>query len=171
MLDVVHKNTECRLCASWKKKRSDGLVTETEYLEWWVEHDEECLLTHESSSSAMEKDGIRLIYKRSLEKHNIRYRPYIGDGDSSSYAAVVLDDPYGYKYPVEKEECVNHITKRMGTNLRELLRMYKGKKLSDGKGLGGKGGSLTITRVDSIQNFYGKSIRENKGKWIKFTLF
>ena len=71
--------------------------------------------------------------------------------------------PYGPLYLVEKEECVNHITKRMGSNLRELLRSYKGKKLSDGKGLGGKGGGLTLSRVDTIQNFYGKAIRENKG--------
>jgi hypothetical protein len=154
---------ECRECGSWKKKKQDKLVSELEYLEWWTEHDSECLLTHETSSSSMEKEGINQIYERSIEKHNIRYRPYIGDGDSSSFHEVELGMPYGALYPVEKEECVNHITKRMGTNLRELLRMHKGKKLADGKGLGGKGGGLTLTRVDSIQSFYGKSIRENKG--------
>ena len=37
-----------------------------------------------------------------------------------------------------------------------------GKKLSDGKVLGGNG-SLTIARIDTLQNFYGLAIRNNKG--------
>ena len=40
--------------------------------------------------------------------------------------------------------------------------LFLGKKLSDGKSLGGKGGGLTITKCDTIQNFYGKCIRDNK---------
>jgi hypothetical protein len=46
------------------------------------------------------------------------------------------------------------------------LRIYfffsKGKTLADGKGLSGAG-RLTIARIDSIQSFYGLSIRQNKG--------
>ena len=30
---------------------------------------------------------------------------------------------------IETEECVNHVTKRMGTNLHALVRENKGKKL------------------------------------------
>ena len=81
----------------------------------------------------------------------------------AAYSTIQILMPYGPLYPIPKDECVSHVTKRMGTNQRELIRVNKGKKLSDGKGLGGKGGGLTITRIDAIQNFYGKSIRENKG--------
>ena len=49
----------------------------------------------------------------------------------------------------------------MGTNLRSLVKEYKGKKLEDGKGLSSKG-RLTIARIDAIQNFYGRTIRDNK---------
>ena len=38
----------------------------------------------------------------------------------------------------------------------------KGKKLSDGKTVGGKN-RLTDKVIDRMQNFYGKAIRENKG--------
>lgn len=38
--------------------------------------------------------------------------------------------------------------------------LYLGKKLSDGKGLSGKG-RLTISRVDAIQSFYGRAIRDH----------
>lgn len=49
----------------------------------------------------------------------------------------------------------------MGTNLRRLVKDYRGKKLSDGKGLSGRG-RLRITRIDAIQNYYGRTIRNNK---------
>ncbi|KAK3745837.1 hypothetical protein QZH41_004305 [Actinostola sp. cb2023] len=59
------------------------------------------------------------------------------------------------------EECVAHVTKRMGTGLRALLKEYKGKKLADGKGLS-MASRLTMARVDTFQNFYGRAIRDNK---------
>ena len=37
-----------------------------------------------------------------------------------------------------------------------------GKKLSNGKGLGGKG-RLTTAKIDTLQNFYGLAIRNNEG--------
>ena len=39
---------------------------------------------------------------------------------------------------------------------------FLGKKLRDGKGIGGKG-RLTLTRIHTIQSFYGKTIRDYKG--------
>ena len=37
-----------------------------------------------------------------------------------------------------------------------------GRKLSDGKPLGGRG-RLTLSKCDAMQNFYGRAIRDNKG--------
>ena len=42
------------------------------------------------------------------------------------------------------------------------FHLFVGKKLSGGKGLGGTG-RLTHNRMDTIQNFYGRAIRDNKG--------
>ena len=50
----------------------------------------------------------------------------------------------------------------MGANLYALVREYQGKKLTDGKLLSGKD-RLKIIRIDTIQNFYGRAIRNNKG--------
>ena len=74
----------------------------------------------------MESAGVIQLYERSIDKHNICYNPFIGDGDSSSYNAVDKLRPYGPMYNIEKSECVNHVTKRMGTILRALLHKYKG---------------------------------------------
>ncbi|GFW88645.1 uncharacterized protein TNCV_829141 [Trichonephila clavipes] len=61
---------------------------------------------------------------------------------------------------VEKLECVGHVQKRMGTRLRNILKMSKGIKLSDGKNILGRG-RLTLKEVDSIQHYYGLAIRKN----------
>ncbi|GFX66216.1 uncharacterized protein TNCV_341911 [Trichonephila clavipes] len=61
---------------------------------------------------------------------------------------------------VEKLECVGHVQKRMGTRLRNILKMSKGIKLSDGKNISGRG-RLTLKEVDSIQHYYRLAIRKN----------
>ena len=40
-------------------------------------------------------------------------------------------------------------------------QFFLGKKLSDGKSICGKG-RLTLARIDTIQSFYGKTIRDFK---------
>ena len=77
----------------------------------------------------MESDGVIELYRRSVDKYGIRYNPFIGDGDSSAYSTVDKLRPYGALFFTEKRECVNHVTKRMGTNLRTLVRENKGNKL------------------------------------------
>ena len=47
-------------------------------------------------------------------------------------------------------------------NSLSLTSLNLGQKLSDGKTLGGKDGGLTLLKCDTLQNFYGKAIRENK---------
>ena len=42
-----------------------------------------------------------------------------------------------------------------------MYSLHLGKKLSDGKGLSGRG-RLTLAKIDAIQNFYGRAIRDNK---------
>ncbi|GFX32016.1 uncharacterized protein TNCV_4098671 [Trichonephila clavipes] len=74
---------------------------------------------------------------------------------SSCKEAKVYDDT-----EVEKLECVGHVQKRMGTRLRNILKMSKGIKLSDGKNISGRG-RLTLKEVDSIQHYYGLAIRKN----------
>ena len=57
---------------------------------------------------------------------------------------------------------MGHVQKRLGTALRKYKNDKKGKKLSDGKSVGGKG-RLTDKIIDKMQNYYGKAIRGNKG--------
>eukprot|EP00795_Rhopilema_esculentum_P011843 gene11843-2381_t len=43
----------------------------------------------------------------------------LSDKDSNAYAAVVNDYPYGKDIVIEKEDCINHVSKRMGKALKD----------------------------------------------------
>ncbi len=74
----------------------------------------------------MKSSGVMELYRRSVEKHAIHYIPFIGDGDCSSYNQVSIEKPYGPSVYIPKVDCISHVTKRMGSNLRSLVRDYKG---------------------------------------------
>ena len=75
---------------------------------------------------AMEKEGVLEMYRRSVQLHNIFYDPFIGDGDSSTYQSVVKEAIYGPWKTVRKEECINHVAKRMGCRSRSIVSDFKG---------------------------------------------
>ena len=100
--------------------------------------DHECKATHTGSSAAMEVSGVRKIFMRSIKKRKLRITGYVGDGDTKSFETIKNEKPYGEDYEIVKKECVGHIQKRMGTNLRKLKSKSGNKILNDGKTLGGK---------------------------------
>ena len=51
--------------------------------------------------------------------------------------------------------------KRVGSRLRNVKSQYKGKKLSDSKGIGGGKVRLTNNVMNTLQNHYGMAIRQN----------
>ncbi|GFU66589.1 uncharacterized protein TNCV_3335701 [Trichonephila clavipes] len=97
--------------------------------------------------------------KRSETSRKACYTQYLGDGDSKGFLTIKEAKVYG-DTEVEKLECIGHVQKRMGTRLRNILKMSKGIKLSDGKNISGRG-RLTLKEVDSIQHYYGLAIRKN----------
>ncbi|GFU14087.1 uncharacterized protein TNCV_2536361 [Trichonephila clavipes] len=103
--------------------------------------------------------GVLSIFQRSETSRKACYTQYLGDGDSKGFLTIKGAKVYG-DTEVEKLECVGHVQKRMGTRLRNILKMSKGIKLSDGKNISGRG-RLTIKELDSIQHYYGLAIRKN----------
>ena len=115
-------------------------------------------LNHEGSSEKMEADGAKQLWERSLSENGVRYTTMVGDGDSATYHTI--KDTYdGIR--VVKVECVGHVQKRVGKNLRDLTKKHTKNcsPLSDGKGLGGKE-RLTQGVIDSMQTYYGRVIRK-----------
>lgn len=106
----------------------------------------------------MECAGAVKIFGCSVETHELMYTSYINDGDTKANISVRDSPPY--KKAIEKHECVGHVQKGMGTRLRNTKKNWKGKKLTDGLPLSGKG-RLSEKDIDSLQVYYGKAIREN----------
>lgn len=122
-------------------------------------HSDTCTANYQGSSGGMEVAGIKEIFAHSIEKYNVRYINYLGDGDSKAYNAVVACKPYG-EIPINKFECVNHIQKRMGARLRKLKKELKGKKLDDGLSISGRN-RLTDSIIDELQTYYRNAIKNN----------
>ena len=101
----------------------------------------------------MEPEGADRIFRTSVEKHNLRYTEFYGNGDSKSFTrvkGVYVDDGI----EMENKECIGHVQKRVGTALHKLKQ--------ENPGLGGKG-KLTDSQIDKLQNYYGIAIRSNVG--------
>jgi hypothetical protein len=132
--------------------------------EWRKAHAGKCEVNHQGSSEEMEAVSAVDMFTRSIRTRKLKYTTFVGDGDSSSFGRVMeaLEKKFGTAYEIKKEECVGHVQKRLGTALRKYKNDRKGKKLSDGKTVGGKG-RLTDKVIDKMQNYYGKAIRGNKG--------
>ena len=123
-----------------------------------IRHGFKAILTHDLSVIRnYGKEAATLMFMRSIEKHNLKYTTYVGDGDSSSYGVVseALSKEYGSSYLVSKEDSVCHIQKQMGTNLRRLKLEAKGRTLAGGRR------RLTDSVIDSFQNYFGNAIRNN----------
>lgn len=83
-----------------------------------------CHQNFEGKSGSMEVEQATRLWKRSLQ-HGFMYTVFVGDGDPSANKAVcALNNGQGpYRsVKVEKEECINHVSKRMGTRLRKMKK-------------------------------------------------
>eukprot|EP00794_Sanderia_malayensis_P018474 gene18474-biopygen15564 len=111
---------------------------------------------HVSHNGAMEVEAAKNLWERSVEQHKLRYTTMLCDGDSKAFGAVNELKVYGDDVEIEKEDCINHVSKRMGTALREVVAVYKAQK----KSISGKG-KLTQIKMKKIQNYYGKALKDH----------
>ena len=113
-VDIEIKTKECKSCKYWEKRKGTD-----EYETWKTTH--ECSINFDGSVDSMESDSTVEICKRSVPERKLRYKTFIGDGDSSYYPNVIKVNPYpGLK--IEKGECTDHAQKRVGTNLPKLRK-------------------------------------------------
>ena len=162
--EIIDAEVLSLFCQECNHHRNDSCDSEA-YRKWTESHNSHCTVNFEGSSGAMEAIGATQIFERSVDTRKLKYTTFVGDGDSSTYHVVSkrMQEMYGERYIVKKEECVGHIQKRMGNALRSFVTDMKGKKLSDGKTVGGKG-RLTKDTIDKFQRYFGKAIRENTGE-------
>ncbi|KAH7984846.1 hypothetical protein HPB52_024496 [Rhipicephalus sanguineus] len=95
------------------------------------------------------------MFQRSWAKHGLRYTTVLSDGDSRTFHALSEAEVYGF-IQIDKKDCINHVHKRMGAALRNLVD----KKKAQGESLGGRG-KLTQEEIKKIANYYGYALRSN----------
>ena len=124
----------------------------------WMASHIECNKNFRGTSGGMEVEAAEILWNRSLER-NLRYTTMVSDGDSKSFKHLTNKRVYG-DVELHKEECINHVAKRLGTALRKLAT--SGKKA--GITLGGRGfGRLTQATIVKLTAYYGKAVRAQRG--------
>ena len=124
--------------------------------DWLQKHSEHCSKNYAGSANSMELECARRIWERSEQKHKLRYTTILSDGDSKTYDNLLQKKVYGDAIQINKEECVNHVAKRMGTALNNLVAQSKAQKIT----ISGRG-KLTKDKIIKIQNYYGRAIKDN----------
>ena len=156
--EVLDYHVLSKACQKCSLKKSQCTGDDERFEEWRREHvaNGDCDINFTGSSPAMEAEGAQVLWERSIELHNIRYKWMVSDGDSKAFNTIesIYSD-----CKVVKLDCVGHVQKRMGKHLMNLKARTKG-KLADGKPIGGQG-RLTEGKIKHLQKYYGLAIRQN----------
>ncbi|KAK8395395.1 hypothetical protein O3P69_006206 [Scylla paramamosain] len=128
VMDFELLSNFCKSCSTKKKQLND----EEKFEEWRKNvHVGMCQANFHGLSGRMEAECAIRMWGRS-ENLGFQYTTFLSDGDSSAFTAVTaMNNGAGpYNVQVEKEECVNHVKKRMGTRLRKLKEELKEEKVT-----------------------------------------
>ncbi|KAI0220451.1 putative N-acetylgalactosaminyltransferase 9 [Lamellibrachia satsuma] len=89
-----------------------------DYRTWKANH--VCNKNFEGTAGAMDAEIAEILWLHSEQRHGFRYVTVLSDGDAKTDNHLVSHNVYGGDCQVTKEECVNHVSKRMGTALRKV---------------------------------------------------
>ncbi|GFV79310.1 uncharacterized protein TNCV_71771 [Trichonephila clavipes] len=64
-------------------------------------------------------EAAAILWQRSLKECNMCYTCILSDGDSKTFQHLMSLNIYGKGKPIKKEECINHISKRLGTAIKD----------------------------------------------------
>lgn len=156
VIDYVVLSKYCQECT---KTAADLGKNSAEFFIWYEGHKSSgsCQKNYEGSSGSMEVQAADILWRRSIELCKMRYTVMLSDGDSKSFIHLSKSDVYE-GINISKEECLNHVAKRLGTALRNKVKEWRTK----GECLGGrKKGSLTDEKIVRLTNYYRKAIKDN----------
>ncbi|XP_077549490.1 uncharacterized protein LOC144162721 [Haemaphysalis longicornis] len=143
-LDFEVLSNFCLACSRHKDIGSEEQV-------WQAYHGPVCEKNVDCSSHAMETEAAVRIWTRTPSNETpLRFTTFLSDGDSKAFNAVFEAKVYG-ETSIVKEDCTNHVAKRLGTSIRKLKTpLPRGEKLKDGQ-------------IQKLQNYYRIAITSNRG--------
>ncbi|XP_077521463.1 uncharacterized protein LOC144132728 [Amblyomma americanum] len=150
VLDFVVLSNFCAGCEQGPKE------DDPTYPSWKQSHI--CQKNTSKKAGEMEVEAALILFQRSLQQHKLRYTTVLSDGDSRTFPALQEAEVYGY-IEIHKEDCVNHVQKRMGTALRNMVTKQKG---AAGESLGGRG-KLTLDLIAKLSSYYSWALKSHTG--------
>ncbi|KAM7284353.1 hypothetical protein ISCGN_001447, partial [Ixodes scapularis] len=142
VLDYSVQSNYCHGCSLGPAQGSDS------HEDWAENHRAVCQKNFAGSANAMELQAADEIFRRSVQLHNLQYVTVLCDGDSKAFNHVAGLDLYDKG--MRKEDCVNHVAKRMYAGM-EALKKTK-------KGLGGRG-KLTNLVMKKLTSYYASALK------------
>ncbi|GFX65445.1 uncharacterized protein TNCV_399961 [Trichonephila clavipes] len=107
----------------------------------------------------MEQEAALKLWQRS-EDSGFRYTTLLSDGDAKTYQYLNTKEVYGPEIKIKIEDCINHVSKRLGTSLRKAVKEWRARGVS----LGGKSrGCLKEETIKKLSRYYQNAIHSNKG--------
>ena len=153
VLDYALLNRICEKCNRWNEKRKES--SPESYKLWYDTHKPFCHKNVGGSRQSMEPEAAKIIWGRSVEKNQLCYSTFIGDGDSKSYQKVVSMDAYPL-VPIHKEECSAHVSKRIKKTLCRIKKNTKSTKYVQHK--------LVEPKSEYVSSNYSTVILQHRGK-------
>lgn len=117
---VIDFEVVSKFCHVCKQAIADLGEDSPEFFFWYEGHAPDCPINHQGSSGAMEISAAQIIWLRSVSK-GVRFLVVLSDGDAKTVIHLRTLNIYGDEFIIEKEECVNHVSKRY---TRELSHHY-----------------------------------------------
>ncbi|GFV60731.1 uncharacterized protein TNCV_4092541 [Trichonephila clavipes] len=146
-------------CIECEHAKSGLGENSAEFHVWYEGHISSCAINHVGSSCAMEQEAALKLWQRS-EDSGFRYTTLLSDGDAKTYQYLNTKQVYGPEIKIKKEECINHVSKRLGTSLRKAVKEWRARGVS----LGGKSrGSLKEETIKKLPRYYQNAVRSNNG--------
>ncbi|KAJ4439186.1 hypothetical protein ANN_15146 [Periplaneta americana] len=102
----------------------------------------------------MEVAIAEVLWKRSVNVCGMRCVTMFSDGDSKAFNHLQSLTVYGNEVKLQKDECINHVSKRLVTGLSE----WRAKRVPGG---GTKTGRLTKETILKLQLYYRQAIKNN----------
>ena len=151
---VIDYEVLCNYCQQCTAKAKTLGMDTVNYREWFAGHKNNCYINYIGSSNSMEMEETKQHWSQSIVRNKICYTNILRNDDLKIYSAIKEMIPYN-DITIERDECVNHAHKRLGTAIRKLTQSLH---------LGGRGkGWLTLQKCSTCQNYYRGAIRNNIG--------
>ncbi|GFU92617.1 uncharacterized protein TNCV_4795451 [Trichonephila clavipes] len=124
----------------------------------WYGYKSDCQINHTGSSSSMEMEATAILWQRSIKECNMCYTCILSDKDSKTFQHLMSLNIYGKGKPIKKRVMYQPYLQAPGNWFtQQSERVAKQRCLHWWQ----KVGSLKVTTIVKLTNFYRKAIKGN----------